>query len=317
MNIYKKNFKSLLGQILFIIKINKLKQILILISVIFFSSYAHSQDFNGLWKVVANVFDGTTEQYDNLYFNVKDDSIEFLKAGSVVGAGKISNDTIFVEKGFTTETFDSIYRITDDSLISSRTNSRHVDDISFTRVDLSGDWEQADYSWDDKIIKDTCEIIQKKDSIYFYKSSDCFAIGHLEKDSIIVDKGFEGVGVSFFTMNSNDSFVSGLPMAESLDKVLFSRLDLLVDIEISQENFFKNSSIKILPSLSGDYLSIASQERQTLNIKLYSLLGEILINQNIDTQSVDLDISYLNKGMYVLEVKSSDNKVINHRILKK
>lgn len=73
-----------------------MNHILILISFILLSSSVNSQDFNGLWKVVANVFDGTTERYDNLYFNVKTDTVDFIIADSIEGKGKIKNDTILM-----------------------------------------------------------------------------------------------------------------------------------------------------------------------------------------------------------------------------
>lgn len=289
-----------------------MKQILTIMSFIFFSSYAHSQDFNGLWKVIANVWDGTTERYDNLYFNVRTDSVNFIILDSIVGKGKIKNDTIFILSGFDLYGIDWIQKVNTDSLISSPTNSKHTDNISYKRIDLAGDWEQLNYYWNDRIDRDTCIIVQEKDSIYFYSSAECFATAYLRKDSIIVTKGFKGIGIDYFSMYSNDSFDKVAPLVEAIDRVLFLRLGQTVGIESKKDN----SSIQVFPNPTCDYVRIMSDDKRIQKISLYSLSGETLKTQYIANLSVVLNISNLINGIYILEIVFDNNELIKNKIMK-
>lgn len=280
-------------------------------SLIFLSSLGHSQDFNGLWKVIGNVWDGTTERYDNLYFKVRTDSVDFFQADSIIGKGKIINDTIYIVEGVELDVIDWIRKVNTDSLISSASNSKHLDNISYKRIDLTGDWEQLNYHWEGGISRDTFEIVQKKDSVYFYELTDCLATAYIRKDSIIVTKGFEGIGIDFFSMFSNDSFDKVAPLVEAIDRVLFLRLGQTVGIGSIQDN-----SIRIFPNPTSDYMRIELADYQIQKIRLYSLTGEILITRYIDQKSVDLNISDLIRGIYILEIKLVDGKVFKQKIMK-
>lgn len=288
-----------------------MKQIVTIMSFIFLSFLGHSQDFNGLWKVIGNVCDGTTERYDNLYFNVRTDSVDFFQADSIIGKGKIINDTLYIVEGVELDVIDWIRKVNTDSLISSPSNSEHLDNISYKRIDLTGDWVQLNYHWEGGISKDTIEIVQEKDSVYFYELTDCFATGYIRKDSIIVTKGFEGIGIDFFSMFSNDSFDKVAPLVEAIDRVLFLRLGQTVGIEILQDN-----SIRIFPNPTSDYIRIELADNQIQKISLYSLTGENLITKNIDQKSVDLNISYLIHGIYILEIELINGKVFKQKIMK-
>lgn len=289
-----------------------MKQSLIILILIFLSFSIKSQDFNGLWKVIANVFDGSTERYDNLYFDVKNDSVNFLIADSIVGTGKICNDTVYILTEFEFDGIDWIFRVNADSLISSPTNSKHTDNISYKRINLTGEWEQLNYHWAGGVVRDTCEIVQEKDSIYFYSSSYCFATAYLKKDSIIVVKGFEGIGIDFFTMYSNDSFDKVAPLVEAIDRVLFMRLGQSVDIKYVRDN----SSIQIFPNPTDDFIRVISKNNLIQRVNLYSLSGGFIKGQNVNNQSLDLYISDLIKGIYIFEIVFKDNQMIRQKILK-
>jgi len=186
-----------------------------------------------------------------------------------------------------------------------------LDNISYKRIDLTGNWEQLNYHWEGGISRDTFEIVQEKDSVYFYELTDCFATAYIRKDSIIVTKGFEGIGIDFFSMFSNDSFDIVAPLVEAIDRVLYLRLGQTVGIGSIQDN-----SIGIYPNPTSDYIRIELADCQIQKIRLYSLTGEILIAQYIDQKSVDLNISDLISGIYILEIKLVDGKVFKQKIMK-
>lgn len=51
---------------------------------------AQTLDIQGLWKVVDNVFDGTTNRLDNLNIIINNDTIEFYSFDSITANGLLS-----------------------------------------------------------------------------------------------------------------------------------------------------------------------------------------------------------------------------------
>jgi hypothetical protein len=174
-----------------------------------------------LWKVQANVWDGTTERYDNLYFDVKNDSVEIFQSDSIFARGKIINDTLFVLSGFEFAGIDWISKINADSLVSSPANNKHLQNLSFERIDLSGHWLQYIKHWWGEIDIEFCTIVQKRDSVFYYSSTACFAKAYIKKDSIVVVSGFEEIGIDYFRLNSTNSFDKIGPLLEAVDYILF------------------------------------------------------------------------------------------------
>jgi len=273
---------------------------------------AQTLDIQGLWKVVDNVFDGTTNRLDNLNIIINNDTIEFYSFDSITANGLLSNDTIYLLSGFEYYDIDCIFIVNSDSLLSSTPNLESSNNLSFTRIDLTGDWEQLNFHWNGGISRDTCEIIQERDSVYFYKTTDCFATAYLKKDSIIVTSGFDELGIDYFSMYSNDSFDKVTPLVEAIDRVLFLRLGQTVGIESKQDN----SSIQIFPNPTSECVRIVSGDKLIQRIILYSMSGEELKTQYIDNKFADLTISDLIYGMYILEIVFDDNKLIKRKIMK-
>lgn len=199
-----------------------MKRLVIIVFATLFCTIGFSSDFAGLWKVTMNVFDGTTEQDDNLIIQVINDTVEIIQFDKTIATGKIVGDTIFTD-GYNEQGIDWIRKVTKDSLISSPTNSKHTDNVSFNRIDLTGTWEEQDYHWEGEIFRDTCHIVQMYDSVYFYYDNECTAKASIKTDSLVVIKGFTGLGVNFFDILSNEKF-STVPMVESIDKVEFVKL---------------------------------------------------------------------------------------------
>ncbi len=180
---------------------------------------AETTDIQGLWKVVGSVFDGSTIRYDNINISIKNDSVYFNYFNTKAATGILSHDTIHLLTG--TEYFfvKWIRIVNKDSLISSISEMESVDNLFFTRLDLNGDWQQSNYG---TIIlpaaqadaagvsaivgRDTCSIVQEKDSVFFYDSSKLLASAYLKKDSLIVVTGFEDIGIDYFSVYSNNSF---------------------------------------------------------------------------------------------------------------
>jgi hypothetical protein len=82
------------------------------------------------------------------------------------------------------------------------------------------------------------------------------------------------------------------------------------------KNIDSDYKIQLFPNPTSDYIRIELVDNQIQKIRLYSLTGGNLITENIDQKSLDINISDLINGIYILEIESDDNKVFKQKILK-
>lgn len=297
-------------------------KILLLTTFLSFS-FVNAEIINlqGLWKYYGNVFDGSQKRFDNINISVERDSVHFYINETQISKGFLRNDTIFVEQGSEFYYVDWIRIVNKDSLISSITANNSIPTFSFSRLDLNGEWEQTNYGRiilpagdnDDGAVpavvgRDTCTIVQEKDSVFFYESSDFLAKGYLKKDSLIVVTGFDGIGIDYFTVVSNDSFYKYSPLLEAVDEVVFSRIEKVVGIKGIKTNLLK----PVVINLTDNQLSVVSENKQIESVRIYSMQGKIMKTKIIGHNSFGLNVSDLVHGMYVLEIQLNDQKKIRH-----
>ena len=282
---------------------------------------AETTDIQGLWRVIGNVFDGSTIRYDNINISIKNDSVYFHYYNTKAATGVLSHDTIFLKSGAEYFFVEWIRIVNKDSLISSVSENKSINDLSFSRLDLNGEWEQTNYG---RIILpaadvadgavravvgiDTCTIVQEKDSVYFYDSSDLLAKGYLKKDSLIVLTGFDGIGIDYFTVVSNDSFYKNSPLIEAIDQVAFSRIEKVVEIKGIKANLLK----PVVINLTDNQLSVISENKQIESVKIYSIQGKIMKTEIVGKNSFSIKVSDLLQGMYVLEMQFKNQNKIRH-----
>lgn len=298
----------------------KATKILLLITFLSISFVnAEITTLQGLWKYYGNVFDGSVKRFDNINISVKNDSVHFYINETQSVKGFLRNDTIFVEQGSELYFIEWIRIVNKDSLISSISANNSIEILSFSRLDLNGEWEQHNkgrsYSEPgvDGLIstisyKDTCTIVQEKDSVFFYESSDFLAKGYLKKDSLIVVTGFDGIGIDYFTVVSNDSFYKYSPLLEAVDEVVFSRIEKVVGIKGIKTNLLK----PLVVNLTDNQLSVVSENKQIESVRIYSMQGKIMKTEIVGKNSFSIEVSDLLHGMYVLEMQFNNQKKIRH-----
>ncbi len=298
----------------------KATKILLLITFLSISFVnAETTTLQGLWKYYGNVFDGSQKRFDNINISVKNDSVHFYINETQSVKGFLRNDTIFVEQGSELYFIEWIRIVNKDSLISSISANNSIEILSFSRLDLNGEWEQHNkgrsYSEPgvDGLIstisyKDTCTIVQEKDSVFFYESSDFLAKGYLKKDSLIVVTGFDGIGIDYFTVVSNDSFYKYSPLLEAVDEVVFSRIEKVVGIKGIKTNLLK----PLVVNLTDNQLSVVSENKQIESVRIYSMQGKIMKTEIVGKNSFSIEVSDLLHGMYVLEMQFNNQKKIRH-----
>lgn len=280
---------------------------------------AEAVNLQGLWKYYGNVFDGSQKRFDNINISIEGDSVHFYINETQSVKGFLRNDTIFVEQGSELYFIEWIRIVNKDSLISSISANNSIEILSFSRLDLNGEWEQHNkgrsYSEPgvDGLIstisyKDTCTIVQEKDSVFFYESSDFLAKGYLKKDSLIVVTGFDGIGIDYFTVVSNDSFYKYSPLLEAVDEVVFSRIEKVVGIKGIKTNLLK----PLVVNLTDNQLSVVSENKQIESVRIYSMQGKIMKTEIVGKNSFSIEVSDLLHGMYVLEMQFNNQKKIRH-----
>ncbi len=295
-------------------------KILLLTTFLSFSFVnAETTTLQGLWKYYGNVFDGSQKRFDNINISVKNDSVHFYINETQSVKGFLRNDTIFVEQGSELYFIEWIRIVNKDSLISSISANNSIEILSFSRLDLNGEWEQHNkgrsYSEPgvDGLIstisyKDTCTIVQEKDSVFFYESSDFLAKGYLKKDSLIVVTGFDGIGIDYFTVVSNDSFYKYSPLLEAVDEVVFSRIEKVVGIKGIKTNLLK----PLVVNLTDNQLSVVSENKQIESVRIYSMQGKIMKNKIVGKNSFGINVSDLLHGMYVFEMQFNNQNKLRH-----
>lgn len=285
---------------------------------------AEAVNLQGLWKYYGNVFDGSQKRFDNINISIEGDYVHFYINKTQAAKGFLKNDTIFVEQGYEFYYVDWIRIVNKDSLISSLSANNSIPTFSFSRLDLNGEWEQTNYG---RIILpaadvadvadgavravvgiDTCTIVQEKDSVYFYDSSDLLAKGYLIMDSLILVTGFDGIGIDYFTVLSNDSFYKNSPLIEAIDEVVFSRINNVVGIKELKNNLLK----PVVINLTNNQLSVVSENKQIESVRIYSMQGKIMKNKIIGHNSFGINVSDLLHGMYVFEMQFNNQNKLRH-----
>ncbi len=76
-------------------------------------------------------------------------------------------------------------------------------------------------------------------------------------------------------------------------------------------------TIKVNPNPAADILFIeTSFVGIKVNANIYNIQGQLLVEKNINTQQTELDISILSSGLYFLQIKAGNNKIMT-RFIKK
>ena len=87
-------------------------------------------------------------------------------------------------------------------------------------------------------------------------------------------------------------------------------IGITINLVLSTDDF-SLFNVKIYPNPLKDILHISS-EYKISEIEIFNLLGQKIVNKNLNTFETSVDLSMLPQGNYVLKIKS----VKNHKILK-
>ncbi len=132
----------------------------------------------------------------------------------------------------------------------------------------------------------------------------------------VIDK-IGNTGYFFPQIGVCDPGVGGLRCYEdsslgfSIHDTTFSICDSVYTIFISVNEIDLNKSIHLYPTLfqSSIYIKLDKDISERIRVTIYSINGEIVLSRYIG-RDTKLDVSYLNSGIYILEIFGQKKKII-------
>ncbi len=114
-------------------------------------------------------------------------------------------------------------------------------------------------------------------------------------------------GVSIFPTNFNGYLVSKNPDCN----IPFNHTTITVD-QLS----YDNEAFVIYPNPVRTKILIAtkSSDKQLTHVELYNMAGRLVLKQEVNLKEIDL--TYVESGTYLLKVYSSDEQILNKKIIK-
>jgi polyhydroxybutyrate depolymerase len=92
-----------------------------------------------------------------------------------------------------------------------------------------------------------------------------------------------------------------------------------MDAGINDQSDF-SSTIQVFPNPTNDKITISGINENCSNktsISVYNLQGQLLLQQAVNQETAEVDLSSLAKGMYILKLNSNNNNNVVRRIVKK
>ena len=84
----------------------------------------------------------------------------------------------------------------------------------------------------------------------------------------------------------------------------------------SSEVFASTINLSVYPNPASSFLNIRSQLSETATIRIYDLLGNVLMTESMAVDSAMLDVSGLRKGFYLLSIEFKDGTIATVKFLK-
>jgi uncharacterized glyoxalase superfamily protein PhnB len=116
-------------------------------------------------------------------------------------------------------------------------------------------------------------------------------------------------GYSFVNWTENGTPVSTTP---SYTFNVTDNRNLVANLEPTLKNL---NPFYIYPNPTNDFIYVKSKEKEVKLVKIYDLLGRLILEQHFSSNNVVIDLTSLNNAVYFAEVYSEDNKKI-FRIIK-
>jgi len=152
------------------------------------------------------------------------------------------------------------------------------------------------------------------DSVEFYLADYGFtndSLDYILKTWEWVDCSALGIFDSLqFTMSSSDNGAFGMNTP-----AFFCMDNLTIDITVGN-NEITNGNINIFPNPANDFISFSNLSfNKNANITIYNLNGQKLMEFNYINPQQKINIAFLSKGIYTVQIQTADG-IVNHKLIK-
>ena len=86
--------------------------------------------------------------------------------------------------------------------------------------------------------------------------------------------------------------------------------------EINMPSNIESHAIKIYPNPSNKIITVFNQDARLKTIKILSMDGKIMFDQNADSNSQEIDVSGFAKGIYLITVQTEEGKILRNKFIK-
>jgi hypothetical protein len=102
---------------------------------------------------------------------------------------------------------------------------------------------------------------------------------------------------------------------KSQGNIAFDDVDVICGISVGLAEIMNKNAINIYPNPVTDRLFITCFDRKDLNMQIYNILGELILQRKLNNSSNEIDISALRKGIYIVKIVS-ENGTMQQKIIK-
>ena len=119
------------------------------------------------------------------------------------------------------------------------------------------------------------------------------------------DSFFENV--TQFSFSGDNLLINQNGTVTPIARSIIRKLTLEDVTSSSIETYDENARIFIYPNPTSDKLNMASETEQQVMVRIFSLNGQVLMQQQMST-SESIDVSSLSKGIYIIKINETSYK---------
>jgi len=154
-------------------------------------------------------------------------------------------------------------------------------------------------------------------SVFVYSEGSFTGIGAIEFNVDIVDYSSFDIPIFYFDTIASDSIEIWITGGNSVAPVpgnimLLDEFELHYQTATGLEETI-SSEISVYPNPFNDQLIIELQPSNTMEFKLYSILGEMVLKGNVNSDINTIDLSNLPPNIYFLKMENESFKLIKEK----
>jgi len=140
----------------------------------------------------------------------------------------------------------------------------------------------------------TADIYLGNSILTLNSGSSITDVNDFELSSLTIEAGTYYVGVYFVDESEGVAFVNQLEISEN----------------INVNNILQNNDIKFFPIPTNDKLYIQMNNNLKCNVNIYNLQGKLILSEYTEKKNIELDLSIMKKGVYILRILNTLGNII-------